>query len=81
MLDFLDTAHPFFTLTLAVVVLVTLWALALLNQRVRVLQDRLDSMERSQRLFEEGIESLSRRPAATSPAPQTRPAEPIRPDA
>lgn len=69
MLDLLDMAHPVVTLALVIVALVTLWTLTLLNQRLRVLQDRLDSLERGQRLFEDGMQALAVRPSAPAHEP------------
>lgn len=61
-------AHPVVTLALVLVSLVLLWMVALINRRLRVLQDRMDSLEQGQRLFEEGLEVLGQRAAPPSSA-------------
>ncbi len=59
MLDVLDMAHPIVTLTVLVVLLVALWMVHMLNQRLSVMENRLESLEREQQQVDEELAVLS----------------------
>lgn len=71
MLDLLDTAHPLVTTMVLMAMLVSLWVIQLLNQRIRVLENRLESLEREQENVDEELAMLSQvgGMSASTPAP------------
>jgi len=74
MLDVLDTAHPLVTLTVLLVLLAALWMIHILNQRVSVLENRLESLEREQEQVDEELAVLSQVGlSVNSPAPAEPP--------
>lgn len=59
MLDVLDMAHPLVTLTALLVLLASLWMIHMLYQRLRVLENRLESLEQGQLQVDEELAVLS----------------------
>lgn len=64
MLDIFDIAHPVLTLTMVLVVLVMLWIIGTLNAKIRVLENRLDSVDGLIRDHDDALEMLT--PSHTS---------------
>ncbi len=59
MLDLLDTAHPLVTTLVLMVMLVMLWLIQMLNQRLRIMENRVESLEHEQRQVDEELAVLS----------------------
>jgi len=64
----LQVANPVVTLVTALVVILVLWMVHLLDRRVRVLQDHLESVRREVEQLDEGLRLLSMKGAAVQEA-------------
>ena len=59
MLEVLDFAHPILTITIISVLLILLWMVSVLQIRLRVLESRLESLEREQSTMDEQMSFLA----------------------
>ncbi|MCB9539943.1 MAG: hypothetical protein H6704_27335 [Myxococcales bacterium] len=75
MWDLLDTAHPVLTLTMVMVLLAALWMIHVLQMRLRVAENRLESLEAELRTVDEELEVLVGGHAAAASPPATPGAE------
>lgn len=71
MWDLIDTAHPVLTLTMVTVLLAALWMIHVLQMRLRVTENRLDSLEAELRTVDEELEVLVGGHAPALPSPAT----------
>lgn len=71
MWDLIDTAHPVLTLTMVMVLLAALWMIHVLQMRLRVAENRLDSLEADLRTVDDELEVLVGGHAPAMPPPST----------
>ncbi len=66
MWDFIDTAHPVLTITIVMVLLIALWMISVLQTRLRVAENRMDSLEQELRTIDEELAVVLHAPSGSA---------------